>query len=105
MRGPKRSGARFDIAERLGRSEGQTHVQEQGRAAGIYLFAYHAITGPEADHRNALQWQFYVVPTSALPMQKSIGIGPLQKLATPCGFHELKQRLVALREQMSQPPI
>jgi len=43
-----------------------------GRLAHIYIFAWHGITSESADHRDPQQWEFFVVPTSALPMQESI---------------------------------
>lgn len=67
---------RFDIAERTGRwVDDKTWVAGIGRAAGIYVFAFHPIfSAAEADHRVPEQWEFYVVAAARLPKQKSIGL-------------------------------
>lgn len=64
---------RFDISPRKGRYEGAKWVSEQGRAADLYVFAWHGVTDPAvADHRDPEQWIFRVVPSTRLPLQKTI---------------------------------
>jgi hypothetical protein len=70
-------------------------VVETGRKANIYLFAHHPVW-EDADHRSPAQWQFYVVPTGALPNAKSISIERLRKLADPVGIGELADRVTTL---------
>lgn len=79
---------RFDIAERTGYwTDTSKWVERPGRAAAIYVFAYHPIfDAAVADHRDHEQWEFYVVPASALPVQKSIGLTAVRALAPPVRF-------------------
>jgi hypothetical protein len=59
-------------------------VAEPGRAAFVYVFAWHPVTDTAlADHRIPNQWQFYPVLASALPDQKSIGLRGVQTKARP----------------------
>lgn len=75
---------RFDIAERIWQWRDNAWHQEPGRAAVIYVFAHHPIFEPAvADHRDPEQWNFYVVPASSLPPQKSIGLNGIRALAEP----------------------
>lgn len=49
----KPSAPRFDIAPRTGRWETDgSFVKDPGRAAQIYIFAYHPIADESADHRD-----------------------------------------------------
>lgn len=95
----KPSAPRFDIAERSGRWETDgKFVTEVGRAAQIYIFAYHPITDESADHRNPCQWNFYVAPTSILPSTKSIGLRSLEELSVKCGITGLARAVNAAEE-------
>jgi hypothetical protein len=82
---------RFDIAERTGYwTDTSKWVERQGRAAAIYVFACHPIfDAAVADHRDHLQWEFYVVRESDLPAQNSIGLGGIRAIAKPVGFDDL----------------
>lgn len=62
----------FDIRARKGYFEGTDWigVADPRRFADIYVFAYHPIMDATADHRDPLQWQFYVVPANRLPKDK-----------------------------------
>jgi hypothetical protein len=93
----KPSPARFDIAQRRGRWEGALWIPEAGRHAHLYVFAYHPVTDHTADHRDPLQWRFYVAPTAELPATRSISLKALQGLTSACGFGELGERVEALR--------
>ena len=78
---------RFDIAARTGRWEGAKWIVAPGRAAAIYIFAWHPVFDPAlADHRDEQQWQFYALESSRLPEQRSIGLSAIQALADPCGI-------------------
>lgn len=83
------SPPRFDIAHRQGRWEGAVWIEEARRHAQLYVFAHHPVLDESADHRNPLQWRFYVVPTSMLPAARSISLRPLESLCGACGFDEL----------------
>lgn len=81
----------FDIADRKGYWEnGNTWIEEPGRNAHIYVMAYHGIEDDSADHRDPLQWVFYVLPTSILPNAKTISLRPLARLVEPCRIEQLK---------------
>ena len=70
---------RFDIAPRTGdwTRDGSHWVDRPGRAAQIYVFAWHGESRAElCDQSNAEQWLFYVVREECLPVgQKSIALG------------------------------
>ncbi len=83
----------FDIRVRTGRWEGERFVKEPGRAADIYVFAYHGVCDEAADHRNPSQWQFYVVPTTKLPDTKRIRLSAVARLAMPVGIDDLRRAI------------
>ena len=86
----KRSSPRFDIAPRTGYYQGEVFVERPGRNADVYVFAWNAGTEEEAaDQREPATWDFHVIAERRLPPQRSIGLGPLQRLVAPCGFDEL----------------
>lgn len=95
--GSKKSSPRFDIAPRTGRWEVDgVFVSEPGRAADLYVFAYHPIEDDTADHRNPMQWTFFVVLTSSLPKTKSIGLKALGRLSGAYTIIDLKQAVSLL---------
>ena len=53
------------------------------------MFGWHPLTDPTADHRDPAQWQFYVVPETALPQQKSISLAALQRMASAVSCEDL----------------
>ncbi|MGQ0661860.1 hypothetical protein [Sphingosinicella sp.] len=79
--GDKPSACSFDIAERKGRYEGTRWIAAPGRNAHLYIFAHHPQADSHADHRDPLQWHFYVVRTDALPLAKRIGLASVSKLS------------------------
>ena len=85
----KPSRASFDIRARTGRYEGPNWISEPGRNADIYVFAWHPVSDDTADHRDPMQWEFFVVPSRGLPDAKSIGLSRLRTLASPLRFGEL----------------
>lgn len=87
------SAARFDIRERKFRWEGTVRIEDPGRYADAYVFAYHPIIDDSANHGDASQWQFYVVPTSALPPQKTLGLQGVRTLGKALTLGELKASL------------
>ena len=89
----KPSACSFDIAERKGRWEGKSWVEEPGRAAHIYVFAHHPIADSNADHRHAGQWHFYVIPAKQLPLSKRLSLSRARSLAPACSFEELGQQV------------
>jgi len=76
------SPPRFDIRPHSGSWAGGRVVPLAGRYADIYVFAHHPITDASADHRDARQWQFYVVAASRLPSGKrTISLPKVPKLS------------------------
>jgi hypothetical protein len=69
---------------------GNIPTPRSARIADIYVFAWHSETGPDADHRDLAQWQFFVVPAGRLPNQKTISLGPLMTLSEPVDAGNLK---------------
>jgi hypothetical protein len=87
--GSKASTCQFDIAERLGHytDDDGRWVDAPGRPAAIYVFAHHPVFDTAiADHRDPEQWEFYVVPASKLPPQKTIRVSGVRALADPVSF-------------------
>lgn len=90
LAGDNPNRGRFDIASRTGRWEGAKWIAEPGRAAAIYVFAWHPETDFDvADHRDPAQWVFHVVPASALPEQKSIALSGIERLAKCVAIDEV----------------
>lgn len=69
----------------------------RGRPAHLYVFAWHDGASASADHRVPAQWQFFVVQSSLLPDQKSIGLNPLRRLAAPVCSDDLRRTVDGLR--------
>ena len=100
--GAKTNQGRFDIAERTGRYEGLEWIAEPGRAAAIYVFAWHPVIDHDAaDHREPEQWQFFPVKASDLPRQKTIALSRIAKLSEPASIEQIA---AAVRSLANQPP-
>ena len=82
---------RFAIAHQTARYEGPTWITETSRNAELFVFGWHPVTDPTADHRDPAQWQFYVVPETALPQQKSISLAALQRMASAVSCENLAE--------------
>lgn len=91
--GSKASAPRFDIAHRTGRWDGDIWVKGRARHADIYVFAYHPLTGEEADHRRVEQWRFYVLRSAMLPDSASISLPKLSKLTPSVGVLDLTDEI------------
>jgi hypothetical protein len=89
----KLSKASFDIAARTGRWEGANWIDEAGRAAHVYVFGHHIVADETADHRNPLQWDFYVVSAPKLPNQKKISLSRLKSICEAVSFGQLFERV------------
>ncbi|MGH7103448.1 MAG: hypothetical protein ACREFJ_13735 [Acetobacteraceae bacterium] len=83
VRSAKGGPGRFDIATRAGwfDAAGAVWTKQVGRPAQIYVFAWHGLIGDAADHRNPDQWQFFILPGTALPPQKTLGLSRLRSIA------------------------
>lgn len=94
----------FDIGPRTGywTDNGAKWVEAPGRAADIYIFAWHPVVNEaRADHRDQAQWKFYVVREQDLPPnQKTISLPKIACTWLPVAFEELQhfvsQTVVAL---------
>jgi hypothetical protein len=79
----------FDIKKRTGRWEGANFIEEAGRAAHLYLFAFHPRADNSADQRDPSQWEFYAVPTVQLPDTQRIGLSAVRRLTDSIGYTDL----------------
>ena len=85
---------RFDIASRKARWEGARRIDEAGRHAAIYIFAWHPVVDVHrADHRDPKQWQFHIVRSDALPPQKSIARSKIVVMSEQTGIEGVPQTL------------
>ena len=97
----RRAKARFDIAPRLGywhKDVGNwIQFRNPSRPADIYVFAWHGERQLGlTDQSDPAQWQFLVVAESKLPkLQKTVGLIALERMASPCGFDELNDAVMA----------
>ncbi|MCW2314884.1 hypothetical protein M2322_000404 [Rhodoblastus acidophilus] len=87
----------FDIRARSGHYVGSEWKEDFGRKAAIYVFANHLRVDEEADHRDPDQWEFYLLPTTELPDQKTISLSVLKRLAAPVAFQNLSVAVESLR--------
>jgi hypothetical protein len=105
----------FDIKARTGHWEdaGATWIAAPGRQAQIYIFAHHPVIDDTADHRDAGQWRFYVVPTKLLdqqlPAAKTIHLDKVRLWGEEVGWGDLlaaveRQRLGLLFEASALAP-
>ncbi len=83
----------FDVKARTGRWEGSEFVREHGRAAHIYVLAYHDRRDDSADHRDPQQWEFFVLPSAIIPPVARIAIGSVRRLTDGVLIGELANRL------------
>lgn len=79
----------FDIAPRSIHWIAGKPVAANARAAAIYIFAFHPIDDATCDHRDPMQWQFFVVPTRKLPNTKRVSLRQVQLLAAPVDISRL----------------
>jgi hypothetical protein len=64
------------------------------------------VRGDAADHRDAAQWEFYVVPAASLPAQKTISLSKVKKLARPISISEVAEEIDRLAcEPAKRPPV
>jgi hypothetical protein len=90
----KPSRCSFDIAERTGEwVGGVTWKPRRGRNANIYVLCHHPMVTREADHRDPVQWRFYVMPEVKLPAQQTIALSVVEGLAGAVGYGELRHRV------------
>jgi hypothetical protein len=92
QKGPSRGV--FDIAERTGRYVGADWIAGRGRFADLYIFAWHDRWDETADQRDESQWTYFVIPTSQLPTQRTIGVAVVRKLAEPTTAPRLRETVL-----------
>lgn len=83
----------FDVKARKGRWEGSTFVPEPGRAAHMYVLAYHDRRDDTADHRDPWQWEFFVLPSSIIPPVARIALGSVRRLTDSVSINQLADRV------------
>lgn len=80
----KPSNARFSIKISRSWTEEDGWNQPAKRHANYYILAWHPLVGIDADHRDATQWEFCILPSSALPDQASISLQMARSLGVNC---------------------
>lgn len=97
---------RHQGAKRDWDNAGATWIAAPGRHAQIYVFAHHPVTDDSADHRDAGQWRFYVVPTEQLeahlPAAKTIRLGQVRQLGEEVDWGDLRAGVERLRLAVAQ---
>jgi hypothetical protein len=100
----------FRIAEVSGYYEEDGEWKsDRGRHAEIFVFGWHGDTSDSADHFDAKQWIFYVVPESRLKEEtrKNIPLSDVEKLAARTKFVDLKDEVekvaLSIGDQPTQP--
>lgn len=83
----------FDVKARTGRWEGATFINERGRAAHLYVLAYHDRQDDGADHRDPEQWEFFVLPSRAIPPVARIGLASVRRLTESVPILELSAKV------------
>jgi hypothetical protein len=71
------------------------------RNADIYVFCLHHVATDEADHRDPTQWEFYVVPTTELPVTQRLSRSAALKLTSPCNLGTLEYRVTEVLAVLS----
>jgi hypothetical protein len=91
----------FSIREKTGRWEsGDQWVEERGRNAEIFVFAWHPVTDASADHRDPHQWEFFVVPEHSLPAQDTMSLSRIRQMTEPVRFEALATAVRSVSEQL-----
>ena len=95
--GLKPNRGRFDIAKRKVRWEGAKRIDEGGRYADLYVFAWHPVIDPTlADHREPDQWLFHLVRSEDLPDQQSISLSHIQAISAAIDIGAVPSQIAAL---------
>ena len=69
---------------------GESWIEEAGRHADLYVFAWHGGVDREAiDQLDPNQWRFFVVLERELPAQKSMRVSIAEKRWEACSFDQL----------------
>lgn len=92
----------FSIAMKTGTYQGADWLplSPPSRPAQIYVFAHHSRTDDAADHRDPLQWGFYVVDTRRLPPGKTIGLEGVKRLAPAAPWSALAIAVERVRRDL-----
>ena len=97
---------RFDIAPRGGYwTLDSTWVEQPGRLADIYIFAWHPETRESiVDHREPEQRTFFVLRTETLPAaQRSISLARVERLARTVRAESLAPTVKPMLKRGDEP--
>ena len=84
------SKAMWDVKPRKQTWDGVRWVPQPGRAAGLYVFGWHPVTDRmAADHRDPLQWRFFVIATTDLPPINRLSYARAEQLSSHVAIDEL----------------
>ena len=94
------STVRFAVAAKRPDNGLSREPAAPSRVADYFVFClFTPLEVARAEVLDLGNWDFFVVPTSDLPVQGSIGLAQLRSLATPVLHGELRARLDALIDQ------
>ncbi|GAA3997412.1 hypothetical protein [Sphingomonas humi] len=89
--GAQPSRGHFSTAYKTGRYESDgSWTSGRSRNADIFIFAWHPLCDEDTDHRDPLQWRFFVIGERALPEQASLSLATLRRHAEEIGYGELR---------------
>ena len=82
-----------------------TWVEQPGRLADIYIFAWHPETRESiVDHREPEQWTFFVLRTETLPAaQRSISLARVERLARTVRAESLAPTVKPMLKRGDEP--
>ncbi|MFZ3485301.1 hypothetical protein [Sphingomonas sp. 3-13AW] len=90
----KPSKAIFDVAARSWSYGDDGWSPLSGRAAQLYVLARHEGYDDTTDHRDATQWDFYVIAASDLPVTaKTVSLSRIAQSVEPVRIDGLKKRV------------
>ena len=83
----------FDVKARKQQWDGRAFVETNRRAAHLYVLAYHDRRDDTADHRDPLQWEFFVLASANIPPVSRIALGSIRRLSDSVTIDRLADRV------------
>jgi hypothetical protein len=99
----KLSTIRFGIAPHWPDNTDKATANERVRHADCYVFCLLTTTDPDAVNPLDLsQWEFYVMPTGAVPEGGTIGLSGLKSITSPVSWGGLRAAVDCALEQFAE---
>lgn len=90
----------WDIKPRTGIwRDGATWIPGVGRNADIYVLGLHPVVDQSADHRDPLQWLFYVLAASRLPDTQRLSASKANEISKPVSIGDLARQVEQTAKQ------